>query len=124
MAYNNTVHLTGNLGADPEFIDHEHNPFAVLSLATTDSYKNKGDQWQNKETIWHRVLVFSPKVIEQVKQYHKGDRIDVIGSLSYKTREVSDHGQSLKIHEAGIVARKIDAAPLPKKQPDPGMEPQ
>ena len=108
MAYNNTVLLTGNLGVDPEVIESGEKPFAVLSLATTDSYKDKNDEWQQKDTVWHRVLVFSPKVLEQVKTYQKGQRITVTGSLNYKPREINDNGQSYKIMEASVIAGKIE----------------
>ena len=123
MAYNNTVQLTGNLGTDPEIIEGGEKPFAVLSLATTDSYKDKSGAWQPKETVWHRVIVFAPKVVDQVKHYQKGDRLAVTGSLSYKPREINDNGQSYKIMEASVIAGKVEEAPLPKKEPDRAMEP-
>jgi len=89
MAYNCKIELNGNLGADPKIIEKEEKTFVALSVATTDSYpKKEGDKtvWENsKTTLWHDVLIFRPTAIEVVKKLKKGDRVDVIGSLSYRS---------------------------------------
>ena len=65
MALNNTVTLTGNLGSEARIIANEENTFAAVSLATTDSYKDEQGEWHDKQTVWHNILAFSPRVIEK-----------------------------------------------------------
>lgn len=114
MAYNSTVILTGNLGKDPEIKDKDGKSYARFSIATTDSYQNKTTgEWQDKETVWHDIVVFSPNAIEDIKGYGKGDRITVTGTLSYKPREVAgEDGQTYTIKEPSIVGGKIENAEL------------
>lgn len=105
MAYNCKIELNGNLGADPKIIEKEGKTFIALSVATTDSYpKKEGDKtvWENsKTTLWHDVLIFRPTVIEVVKKLKKGDRVDVIGSLSYRNFK-DENGINRK--QASIIA--------------------
>lgn len=116
MALNNTTILTGNMGAEAKVIENDGKSFASLSLATTDSYKNDQDEWVQKDPIWHDVLVFNPKLIQQVKSFKKGTRIKVTGSISYRPFEVTlEDGKAVKKSEASIIARDIEMAPLAKK---------
>lgn len=118
MAYNNTVILTGNMGAEAKIIEKEKTTFAAFSLATTDSYKDKEGDWQNKEAIWHDVVTFNPKLIEQLKSLDTKTRIKVTGSLSYRFFEASGQDdKTIKKREASIIARKIEEAPLVKSEP-------
>ena len=116
MALNNTAILTGNMGAEAKIIEKEEKSFATFSLATTDSYKNEKEEWVDKETLWHDILVFSPSLIEQVKTFKKGTRLKVTGSISYRPFETKlEDGRTVKKNEASIIAKKIDLAPLAKK---------
>jgi len=117
MAYNNLVKLTGNLGSDTKVLNGEKAKFAVISLATTDSYKEKeSGEWKNKETTWHQLIVFKPSLIEKVSKMKKGTRIYVEGYLSYKPIESTNEAdKKIKRQEAAIIAFKIQEAPLLKK---------
>ena len=117
MAYNNQVKLTGNLGAEARIIETEGgNPFASFSIATTDSYKDKDDNWQDKETLWHNVVSFNPTLIEMLKGFKKGVRLEISGALSYRPFEVQDgEGKIITKKEASVIAYKIEQAPLVKK---------
>ncbi|MEL6659541.1 MAG: single-stranded DNA-binding protein [Bacteroidota bacterium] len=116
MAYNNNVKLTGNLGGEAKIIEGENKTFAALRLATTDTYKDKEtDEWKDKATIWHDVIVFNPALIEEVKAYKKGVRLEIDGSLSYREFLVSINGKEVTKREASILAHKIEQAPLVKK---------
>ncbi|MBK9505578.1 MAG: single-stranded DNA-binding protein [Chitinophagales bacterium] len=87
MANNNKVQLTGFLGYDPKVIDKDGKIFVTLSIATTDSYlvKEGGEmKWEDKETVWHNVLAFSEALRKQVATLKKGDKVELIGSISYK----------------------------------------
>lgn len=115
--YNNTVKLTGNIGIEAKVIEQENGTrFASLSIATTDSYKDADEQWQQKETVWHRVLAFNPQVIEILKGLKTGTRVELDGSLSYRPfNTVLDDGRSIQKQEVTIVAHKLTLKPLVKK---------
>lgn len=118
MAYNNTVILTGNMGAAAKIVEKEKTSFAAFSLATTDSYKDKDGNWQNKEAVWHDVVTFNTKLIERLKKLDTKSRIKVTGALSYRFFEASVKGDKpIKKKEASIIAYKIELAPLVKNEP-------
>jgi single-strand DNA-binding protein len=114
MAHNNRVELEGNLGKDPRIIEKDGKQFAALSIATTDSYKDDNGQWHNRETIWHNVLIFRPTTITFAKTFKKGDRVRVVGSISYRAHEKAD---GFKVMEAVIIASYIEKAELTAKEP-------
>jgi single-strand DNA-binding protein len=114
MANNNRVELEGNLGKDTRIIDKEGKQFAALSIATSDSYKDDTGQWQNRETVWHNVLIFRPAAINFAKDFKKGDRVRVVGSLSYRAHEKAD---GYKVNEAVIIGSYIERAELTAKDP-------
>jgi len=116
MAINNTITLTGNLGIEARIIETDNTTFAALSIATTDSYKDADENWKEKETIWHNVIAFSPKVIEVAKSLKVGTRVKITGSLSYRPFEVvNGDGELITKKEASIIANRIEFAPLSKK---------
>lgn len=117
MALNNNLTLIGNMGSEARIIVTESTTFAAFSLATTDSYKDEQDQWQDKETVWHNILLFSPRLIEIVKNLKTGTRITLTGSLSYRPFEVvNGDGEVITKKEASIIGRQIELAPLVKKR--------
>lgn len=116
MAINNSITLIGNMGNEARIIETEERRFATFSIATTDSYKDENEQWQDKETIWHNILIFNPKVIEVAKNLKKGTRINITGALSYRPFEVvNGDGEIITKKEASIIAYQIEQAPLVKK---------
>ncbi|GAB3967717.1 hypothetical protein GCM10028806_10520 [Spirosoma terrae] len=84
MPSNNRVELTGFLGQDAKLIEKNGKKFVALNVATTDSYKDDSGQWQDKESVWHDVLVFRPFAVQFAEKLKKGDKVELIGSLSYK----------------------------------------
>jgi single-strand DNA-binding protein len=115
MANNNTVKLIGNIGSEARIIETEDRTFASFSIATTDSYKDQDGNWQEKDTIWHDVVAFSPKLVQALKAFKKGTRLEVTGALSYRDFQVDDNGKVITKKEASIVAYKVEQAPLTKK---------
>ncbi len=98
MASVNKVILVGNLGRDPEVrYMPSGDAIANLSLATTDTWKDKSGEKQ-EATEWHRVVFFG-KQAEICGQYlKKGSQIYVEGSL--RTRKYQDKdGQDRYITE-------------------------
>ncbi|OYY94427.1 MAG: single-stranded DNA-binding protein [Hydrogenophilales bacterium 28-61-23] len=89
MASVNKVILVGNLGKDPE-TRYMPNGDAVtnITLATTDSWKDKNSGDKREATEWHRVVFFR-KLAEIASQYlRKGSQVYIEGSL--KTRKWQD----------------------------------
>jgi single stranded DNA-binding protein len=111
--FTNTVTLIGNIGDEVRIIDTGDKTFASLSIATSDSYKDKEGNFQNKATIWHQVIVFNPILIKALEAYKKGTRLKITGSLSYRDFEaLSENGVTIKKREASIIAGKVEQAPL------------
>jgi single-strand DNA-binding protein len=82
--------LIGNLGQDPEIRYTQSNtPVANLSVATTDSWKDKDGEWQEK-TEWHRVVVFG-YLAEKAEKLRKGQQVYVLGKN--ETRKWEKDGQ-------------------------------
>jgi len=85
----NKVILIGNLGADPE-TRHTAGGSAVtnLSLATSESWRDKQSGDMQEQTEWHRVVMFS-KLAEIAGEYlRKGSKVYVEGRL--QTRKWQD----------------------------------
>ncbi len=89
MASVNKVIIVGNLGKDPE-VRYMPNGEAVanITVATTDSWKDKTTGEKREATEWHRV-VFYRKLAEIAGQYlKKGSQVYIEGAL--KTRKWQD----------------------------------
>ncbi|MCB1198131.1 MAG: single-stranded DNA-binding protein [Deltaproteobacteria bacterium] len=86
----NKVILVGRLGADPELrYTSNGNPVASLSLATSEKWKDKDGQSQEK-TEWHRIVLWS-RLAELAGQYlSKGRQIYIEGKLQTRKWEDKD----------------------------------
>lgn len=85
----NRVFLIGNLVADPE-IRHSQagKPIANLRLATSESWKDRDGQRQEK-TEYHRIVIFNEGLCNICEKYlKKGAKIHIDGAL--QTRKWSD----------------------------------
>ncbi len=110
---NNKVTLIGHLGGDPAIIEKDDKLFAAFSMATTESYKDKEDNWQNKEPVWHRIICFSNNTVELARAFKKGARVEVTGALSYRPFEIKQRGKKpVKKQEATVIAYNVEARPL------------
>lgn len=78
----NKVILVGNIGNEPELRYMPNgNAVASVSLATSDTWKDKSTGEPQEKTEWHRVVFFG-KIAEIVGQYvHKGSKLYVEGRL-------------------------------------------
>jgi single-strand DNA-binding protein len=110
--FNNIVKLIGNLGADPKTIITEKSKFAVLSVATSDRYKDQdSSEWKSTETIWHNVIAFKPNLIEKIKDFKKGNAVKLNGILSYRPFDTTDEsGKKITKYEASIIAHAVELA--------------
>ena len=86
----NKVILVGNLGRDPDVRTMQNGKkVCTLSLATTDSWKDKETGEKKDKTEWHRIVVFNDGLVGVLENYlKKGAKIYVEGSL--QTRKWTD----------------------------------
>ena len=90
MASVNKVILVGNLGKDPEIRrTQDGRPIANLSIATSETWRDKGTGERKEKTEWHRVVIFSEPLCKIVEQYlKKGAKVYIEGAL--QTRKWTD----------------------------------
>lgn len=86
----NKVTLIGNLGNDPEIRSMNNGgKVATLSVATTESWKDKQSGEKREKTEWHRVVIFGDGLVRVAENYlKKGSKIYIEGSL--QTRKWQD----------------------------------
>jgi single-strand DNA-binding protein len=86
MAGINKVILVGNLGKDPELMTFDNNvKKASFSIATTESFKDREGNWQDR-TEWHNIVLWGYLA---EKKLFKGDQVYVEGKL--RTRSWEDN---------------------------------
>lgn len=86
----NKVILVGNLGRDPE-VRHTQDGKAIvnLSLATSESWKDRNSGERKERTEWHRVVIFNENLARIAEQYlKKGSTVYIEGQL--QTRKYTD----------------------------------
>lgn len=86
----NKVILVGNLGRDPE-VRHtqDGSPVVNLSVATSESWRDRGTGERRERTEWHRVVIFNDKLGEIAQKYlRKGSKVYLEGQL--QTRKWQD----------------------------------
>jgi single-strand DNA-binding protein len=86
----NKVTLIGNVGRDPEVRSiSESKEVVSLTIATSESWKDRVAGEKKERTEWHRVVIFNDALINVVKNYvKKGSKIYIEGSL--QTRKWTD----------------------------------
>lgn len=99
----NKVILVGNLGADPEVRSMQSGDKVVnLSIATSESWKDKNSGERKENTQWHRVVVFNQGLVKVCESYlKKGAKVYIEGQL--ETRSWEQDGQ--KKYTTEIVLR-------------------
>ena len=91
----NKVLLIGRLGADPEIKQMVNGKnVARLSLATSQSWKDKNTGEKKEKTEWHRIVVFNEGLVNVVQQYlKKGAQVYVEGQISTRKWKDEQSGQ-------------------------------
>jgi len=91
----NKVQLIGRLGADPEIKQMVNGKsVARLSVATSQSWKDKSSGERKEKTEWHRVVIFNEGLVNVVQQYvKKGANVYVEGQLSTRKWKDEQSGQ-------------------------------
>ena len=91
----NKVLLIGRLGADPEIKQMSNGKnVARISLATSDTWKDKNTGEKKEKTEWHRVVIFNEGLVNIVQQYlKKGAQIYIEGQLTTRKWKDEQSGQ-------------------------------
>lgn len=86
----NKVILVGNLGKDPEVRRmQDGRPVVNLSVATSESWRDKATGERKEKTEWHRVVIFNEGLAKVAEQYlKKGAKVYLEGQL--QTRKWTD----------------------------------
>ena len=91
----NKVLLIGRLGADPEVKQMANGKsVARMSLATSNTWKDKNTGEKKEKTEWHRVVIFNEGLVNIVQQYlKKGANVYLEGQLSTRKWKDEKTGQ-------------------------------
>jgi len=86
----NKVVLVGNLGRDPEVRRlNSGDPVVNLSVATSETWRDKASGEKKERTEWHRVVIFNENLAKVAEQYlRKGSKVYLEGQL--QTRKYTD----------------------------------
>lgn len=86
----NKVILVGNLGADPEIRrTQDGKPIASMSVATSETWRDRNSGERKEKTEWHRVVCFNESINKVIEQYvKKSSKVYLEGTL--QTRKWTD----------------------------------
>ena len=106
----NKVQLIGRLGADPDIKQMVNGKnVARLSIATSQSWKDKTSGERKEKTEWHRVVIFNEGLVNVVQQYlKKGANVYVEGQLS--TRKWKDESTGQDKYSTEIVLQGYNSS--------------
>ena len=92
----NKVIIIGNLGRDPEIRTFQNGGrVANLSVATSESWRDRTSGERKEKTEWHRVVIFNEKLVEVVEKYLRtGAKVYLEGQL--ETRKWTDQSGAEK----------------------------
>ena len=104
----NKVILVGNLGADPEIRrTQDGRPIANLSVATSETWRDKNSGERREKTEWHSVVIFNEALCKVVEQYvKKGSKVYIEGAL--QTRKWQDQ-QGQERYSTEVVLQGFNA---------------
>lgn len=103
----NKVTLLGNVGKDPEVRRMTNgDPVVSLSIATSESWKDKSSGERKEKTEWHRVVIFNDHIAKVAEAYvRKGSKVYLEGAL--QTRKWTDKDGTEK-YSTEIVLQKFN----------------
>jgi single-strand DNA-binding protein len=105
----NKVILVGNLGKDPEIRrTQDGRPIANLSVATSETWRDKATGERKEKTEWHRVVIFNEGLCKIAEQYlKKGAKVYLEGQL--QTRKWTDQSGAEK-YSTEVVLQGFNSA--------------
>ena len=100
----NKVLLIGRLGADPEIKQMVNGKsVARLSLATSNTWKDKNTGEKKEKTEWHRIVIFNEGLVNVVQQYvKKGAQVYIEGQLTTRKWKDEKSGSDKYSTEAAL----------------------
>jgi len=106
----NKVLLIGRLGADPEIKQMVNGKnVARISLATSNTWKDKNTGEKKEKTEWHRIVIFNEGLVNVVQQYvKKGAQVYIEGQLT--TRKWRDEKSGTDKYSTEIVLQGFNSA--------------
>ena len=106
----NKVQLIGRLGAAPDIKQMVNGKnVARLSIATSQSWKDKSSGERKEKTEWHRVVIFNEGLVNVVQQYlKKGANVYIEGQLS--TRKWKDESSGQDKYSTEIVLQGYNSS--------------
>ena len=106
----NKVLLIGRLGADPEIKQMVNGKnVARLSIATSQSWKDKSSGERKEKTEWHRVVIFNEGLVNVVQQYlKKGANVYIEGQIT--TRKWKDESSGQDKYSTEIVLQGYNSS--------------
>jgi len=106
----NKVLLIGRLGADPEIKQMVNGKsVARLSLATSNTWKDKNTGEKKEKTEWHRVVIFNEGLVNVVQQYvKKGAQVYIEGQLT--TRKWKDEKSGVDKYSTEVVLQGFNSS--------------
>ena len=106
----NKVLLIGRLGADPEIKQMVNGKsVARLSLATSNTWKDKNTGEKKEKTEWHRVVIFNEGLVNVVQQYvKKGSQVYIEGQLT--TRKWRDEKAGVDKYSTEVVLQGYNSS--------------
>ena len=106
----NKVLLIGRLGADPEIKQMVNGKsVARLSLATSNTWKDKNTGEKKEKTEWHRVVIFNEGLVNVVQQYvKKGAQVYIEGQLT--TRKWKDEKAGIDKYSTEVVLQGFNSS--------------
>ncbi len=101
----NKVILVGNLGRDPEVRFSQSGAKIVnMSVATSESWKDKETGERKERTEWHRVVIFNDRIGDVAEKYlKKGSKVYLEGQL--RTRKWTDKSGQEKYTTEVVIER-------------------
>ena len=106
----NKVLLIGRLGADPEIKQMVNGKnVARLSIATSNTWKDKNTGEKKEKTEWHRIVIFNEGLVNVVQQYvKKGTQVYIEGQLT--TRKWKDEKSGLDRYSTEVVLQGFNSS--------------
>lgn len=101
----NKVILVGNLGRDPDIRTmQDGNKVVNLSVATSETWRDRNSGERRERTEWHRVVIFNENLAKVAEQYlRKGSKVYVEGQL--QTRKWTDQSGQEKYSTEVVLQR-------------------
>ena len=106
----NKVLLIGRLGNDPEIKQMVNGKnVARLSIATSNTWKDKNTGEKKEKTEWHRVVIFNEGLVKVVEQYvKKGAQVYIEGQLT--TRKWKDEKAGIDRYSTEVVLQGFNSS--------------